>query len=195
MSAPTGYQITPRFVNNHLNGDPGNLVGKRVKTPGNRRVGTVTAVASGTPVWRVKVQLPTGTAVKGSTFEQWFDMDALTLAPRRHVATRTGSFEPGDDDGTRSGGMTREKRDAEAAAYPAWLAARTADESIKLARDWVAVRKQVRMTLVTQARAAHPVDANTYYQPWPSNEVRKLYNHPADLSEERLLKLIDNPAK
>jgi|SRR5579859_650380 len=59
----------------------------------------------------------------------------------------------------------------------------TEADALQLARGWVAVRKEVRALLITAARRDN-TDA-----PW-SAELRKLYNYPSDLSEDRLLKLI-----
>jgi hypothetical protein len=66
------------------------------------------------------------------------------------------------------------------------------DEAIKAARDWVKHRKEVRMQLIEAARRQHPhlvtPEMDSRY-----NEIRKLHQFPSDLSEQRLLELIDNP--
>lgn len=65
-------------------------------------------------------------------------------------------------------------------------------EAVQMARDWVAVRKTVRTHLIALARAAHPhpvVDSPR--GTWESSDVRKLYQFPSDLSDERLLKLVE----
>ena len=75
----------------------------------------------------------------------------------------------------------------------------TEQEAIAEARHWVAVRKEVRRHLIQLARDANPIAAQVatdsterFFRPdWPSNEVRKLWDFPSDLSEERLLELID----
>lgn len=68
--------------------------------------------------------------------------------------------------------------------------------ALELARNWVGRRKDVRAHLIRLAREANPRSAN-YADAEPrtySNAVRKLWHFPSDLSEERLLWLIDNGA-
>ena len=59
---------------------------------------------------------------------------------------------------------------------------------------WVAVRAKARAALIARARSLHPENRHlaftgTDYQ----HEVRKLWRYPSDLSEARLLRLIDHP--
>ncbi len=76
----------------------------------------------------------------------------------------------------------------------------TREEAITVARSWMHVRKEVRRQLIAAARDANPVDAplagvptfDDQTQGWPSNDIRKLWQFPSDLSEERLLALIDS---
>jgi hypothetical protein len=68
----------------------------------------------------------------------------------------------------------------------------TTEEALKLARDWVAVRKEVRRTLIDRALERNPIDAGRSVQDY-SSDVRKLHHYAFDLSEERLIRLIDNP--
>lgn len=80
--------------------------------------------------------------------------------------------------------------------------ARLDAEALALATQWVSARKDVRSRLIKLARANHP--AATYmvdpldqdawdnsWHGWTDNAVRKLYQYPADLSDERLLGLAD----
>ena len=60
-------------------------------------------------------------------------------------------------------------------------------KAISTARSWLRVRDEVRKHLIEAAREAHP---HADGQEWESTEVRKLYQFPSDLSEERLMKLI-----
>jgi hypothetical protein len=60
-------------------------------------------------------------------------------------------------------------------------------EAISVATSWARIRDEVRKELVQAAREANPVPDG---KPYPNNEVRKLYQYPGDLSEQRLLKLI-----
>jgi hypothetical protein len=67
----------------------------------------------------------------------------------------------------------------------------TREQAIKAAKDWLEIRKEVRLTLIEAAREAHPQGVSTASLPrWESNEIRKLYQFPTDLSEQRLLGLI-----
>jgi hypothetical protein len=59
----------------------------------------------------------------------------------------------------------------------------TEEEAISIARSWVGWRREVRRHLIKAARERHP-------RVW-STEERKLWNYPSDLSEARLLALID----
>lgn len=70
-------------------------------------------------------------------------------------------------------------------------------EAIQLARNWIVVRKRVRAQLIAAARAVHPASQFGFAIAGQGDEntVRKLYQFPSDLSEERLLRLIDNPAE
>jgi hypothetical protein len=63
--------------------------------------------------------------------------------------------------------------------------------AIREAREWVAIRSGIRKHLIAEARLQHPEPQT--HEAWESNEVRKLYQFPSDLSEARLLGLIDNP--
>lgn len=69
-------------------------------------------------------------------------------------------------------------------------------EALDRARDWVAHRREVRTHLIALARKANPVNAETVPprdgQGFWNSFVRKLYQFPSDLNEERLLDLIDN---
>lgn len=64
-------------------------------------------------------------------------------------------------------------------------------EAIQIARAWVATRKEVRRHLIDLAREVTPWTNES----WDDNTVRKLYHYTAELSEERILKLIDGAAK
>jgi hypothetical protein len=66
--------------------------------------------------------------------------------------------------------------------------------AIAIARSWTAWRKEVRAILIARARNDNPVNAPTSRMgsDWPNNDVRKLWQFPPDLSEGRLLKLIDD---
>lgn len=68
--------------------------------------------------------------------------------------------------------------------------------AVDLARQWVKVRKQVRALLIDAARQANPMSLAAAGNPRPrtqENTLRKLWEYPADLSEQRLLDLIDTP--
>lgn len=69
-------------------------------------------------------------------------------------------------------------------------------DALELARDWVAKRTKVRKRLIAMAREANPINAprpqELYASAFPDNNVRKLWQYPHDLSEERLLALIEN---
>lgn len=58
----------------------------------------------------------------------------------------------------------------------------TSSEAVKLADEWVKVRKECRKHLIALARKNHPRVIDT--------ETRKLHLFPSDLSEERLLALV-----
>jgi hypothetical protein len=69
----------------------------------------------------------------------------------------------------------------------------TREQAIKAAFAWLEIRKEVREELIKAAREAHPLEADIAeapVKPWENNTVRKLYQFPSDLSEERLLGLI-----
>jgi hypothetical protein len=63
-------------------------------------------------------------------------------------------------------------------------------QAVKLVSDYAVVRKQVRERLIAMARDNNPAATGSATHPgWSSTEVRKLYQFPSDLSDERLLKL------
>jgi hypothetical protein len=67
-------------------------------------------------------------------------------------------------------------------------------EALELATAWVAVRRQVRRVLIKLARLSNPLPHDgCSCEPEP--EIRKLYYYPSDLSEDRLLALINLPPK
>ena len=57
---------------------------------------------------------------------------------------------------------------------------------------WLAVRATARAALLAKARALHPARRMGYETDY-QNEIRKLWKWPSDLSEARLLRLIDHP--
>lgn len=61
-------------------------------------------------------------------------------------------------------------------------------EAIKAAFAWLEIREEVRKELIEAAREAHP--HSEYSFGWENSTVRKLYQFPSDLSEQRLLGLI-----
>jgi hypothetical protein len=63
-------------------------------------------------------------------------------------------------------------------------------EAIQLARQWVACRAEVRKQLIAMAREASPLPLAAGQG--NEREIWKLWQFPSDLSEERLLRLIDN---
>jgi len=63
------------------------------------------------------------------------------------------------------------------------------DQAIRATREWLAIRLEVRKFLIDAARDAHPIKRRD--EDWESNSVRKLYQYPNDLSEQRLLSLIE----
>jgi hypothetical protein len=63
----------------------------------------------------------------------------------------------------------------------------TDKQAIAAARTWVSVRKEVRRHLIAAARERHPRGGEGLW----STEERKLWNYPSDLSEARLLALIE----
>ena len=67
------------------------------------------------------------------------------------------------------------------------------DDAVALARAYAARRKVIRQQLIALARAAHPRDNGQAN--WTDSTHRKLYQYPSDLTDQRLLDLIDNPAR
>jgi hypothetical protein len=65
----------------------------------------------------------------------------------------------------------------------------TTNEAIALARKWARARLAIRKHLIAEARRLNP--ARVSYPLWDNDEHRKLFNYPSDLSEARLLALID----
>jgi hypothetical protein len=63
----------------------------------------------------------------------------------------------------------------------------TLAQALKLARDYTAVRGEVRKLLVAKARRRCPQIVDS--------ETRKLHRFPSDLSDERLLRLIEGTTK
>lgn len=62
------------------------------------------------------------------------------------------------------------------------------DRAVRIAKEYLTVRKEIRKHLLAAARLKHP----TIYD----GETRKLHHYPSDLSEERLLALIEqSPAE
>jgi hypothetical protein len=59
-------------------------------------------------------------------------------------------------------------------------------DAIGVTRSWLRIRQEVRRNLIEAAREAHP---HRDGEIWESSEIRKLYQYPSDLSEERLMRL------
>lgn len=66
----------------------------------------------------------------------------------------------------------------------------TQEQAIKITKAWLAIRLEVRRYLIDAAKARHP--AAEVGEEWESNAVRKLYQYPNDLSEQRLIYLIED---
>lgn len=68
----------------------------------------------------------------------------------------------------------------------------TYEQAKQAARQWVNQRKSVRTALIAKARELYPPDER-FGMPESRIErtVFKLWNYPSDLSEKRLLKLIE----
>jgi hypothetical protein len=67
------------------------------------------------------------------------------------------------------------------------------EEAIRIAKEWTRQRLAVRRELIAAAREVNPIAAATY-ESAPrrlDNDVRKLWDYPSDLSEARLLALIE----
>ena len=58
---------------------------------------------------------------------------------------------------------------------------------------WLAVRSKVRAALIAQARSLHPERRMGKVVIDYQHEVRKLWRYASDLTEARLLRLIDHP--
>jgi len=64
----------------------------------------------------------------------------------------------------------------------------TDEEAIATARAWVGQRKEVRRRLICVARRLHPIpEDDPYFHIGENNTLRKLYQYPSDLGDERLL--------
>jgi hypothetical protein len=71
----------------------------------------------------------------------------------------------------------------------------TNEDALEIARYWVLHRVAVRKQLIALAREANPIDAKVGLPvdgQGIERDIRKLWQFPSDLSEERLLNLIDN---
>lgn len=70
----------------------------------------------------------------------------------------------------------------------------TTKQAIATAKAYLAKRKEVRKALLTAARAKHPhYDCSGRLRPATQldYELRKLYHYPSDLTDQRLLDLIE----
>ncbi len=70
----------------------------------------------------------------------------------------------------------------------------TKTKAMKAMSTWVEQRLEVRAAVIKEARrlVKKQIGPLTY---WPGNDERKLFNFPNDLSEARLLKIIDKYSK